>query len=158
MNMIDKRNLHSEDFVHIIYNNNTYDLARVVKFDRDADSAELEVVKSSNRKAASGSFIVDTSDKWAMICPVSVEGEVLRLLGFKPASENVAGTTSVKWIKNDFGKTWTLEHNSHGSWKLTLDMVQHGESQPLREKFDIGWIWQIQRCISNPNIMNLANK
>ncbi len=157
--MIDKKNLRSGDFVHIIYKHDSYDLARVVKFNRDTEFAELEVIKSSNGIPASGSFIIDTPNKWAMICPVSVEEEVLSLLDFKPVSETIAfGTTSVEWIKNEFEKTWILQHNSHGGWELTLDMVQNGESQPLRRMSEIGWIWQIQHCISNPNIMNLANK
>lgn len=155
MNMIDKRSLHIGDFVHIIYTNNTYDLASVVVFDRDTDFAELKVIKSSNGIPASGSLIIDTPNKWAMICPVPVEREILNLLGFKPASETVAfGTTSVEWIKNDFGNTWILKHNPHGGWELTLDMLQNGESQPLRKKSEIGWIYQIQHCMSNPDIMN----
>lgn len=154
MTMIDKGYLHKGDFVQILYPNNTYDLARVVKFDKDTDRAELEVIKSSNGIPASGSFIIDTPNKWAMICPVSVEENVLDLLGFKPASETIAfGTTSAEWVKNEFGKTWILRHNAHGGWELTLDIVQNGESQPLRRKSEIGWIWQIQHCMSNPDIM-----
>lgn len=94
-----------------------------------------------------------------MICPVSVEGEVLGLLGFKPASKNVEyRTTSVEWTKNDFGNTWILKHNSHDVWELTIDISQNGESQPLRRKSEIGWISQIQHCMSNLNMMELTNK
>lgn len=154
MNTKERENLQVGDFVEVYHSIENWDYAIVDSYSRPSNTAELYILDSKVGIANPRTCIIDTENKWARIGFARIEKEWLKRLAFKPESaENAYGKTANKWIKNDAEKTWALQHCPGGGWKLTLNEKCYDTYLPMRHYDNIGWIWQIQRCLNNPDIM-----
>ncbi len=76
-------------------------------------------------------------------------------MGFLPKekSPKAYGNTVSQWELTKTSRQWVLEHAQMGGWSLVLNEKIDGELSLVWEKSNIGFLYEIQHCLRNPEMM-----
>lgn len=148
--------LQKGDIVEIHYGNSHYDYGRISHINYDDLTAEIAVVASSTTVSVELSTTLIEKSKWTLLTFAPISEKTLRLIGFKPTTDEIAfGKTAAEWVKvaDNGNRLWDLRHRKDASWSMAFDEVIGIETQPIREVNNIGWIHQIQHYVNSPELM-----